>query len=74
MVSINDKFNYLESDIKYPQFDDYSVLNNLIIITVENYYNSFKMYAESDWNELYKMRSKTDDNLKLLPFEYKVSF
>ena len=71
---ISEKSKFLVTDIKYPQFDDYAFLNNIIKNSVENYYNSFKMYAESDWEELYKIRIQADSKAELPPFEYKVSF
>ena len=46
---ISDNFDYLKSSISFPQFDDYPVLNKTIKNSVENYYDSFKRYAESDW-------------------------
>ena len=71
---ISEKSKFLVTDIKYPQFDDYAFLNNIIKNSVENYYSSFKMYAESDWEELYKIRIQADSKAELPPFEYKVSF
>ena len=69
---ISDNFDYLKSSISFPQFDDIPVLNKTIKNSVENYYDSFKRYAESDWKELAEIRAK--DNAKLPPFDYNVSF
>lgn len=72
VVKLSEKSNYLNSLIKYPKFEDYSLLNKVVQNSVENYFNSFNKYAKSDWEELNKVRSV--DNIATPPFDYNVSF
>lgn len=72
VVQLSEKSNYLNSLIKYPKFEDYSLLNKVVQNSVENYFNSFNKYAKSDWEELNKVRSV--DNIATPPFDYNVSF
>lgn len=72
VVQLSEKSEYLNSLIKYPKFEDYSLLNKVVKNSVENYFNSFNRYAKSDWEELNKVRAI--DNIVTPPFDYNVSF
>ena len=72
VVQLLEKSEYLNSLIKYPKFEDYSLLNKVVKNSVENYFNSFNRYAKSDWEELNKVRAI--DNIATPPFDYNVSF
>ena len=72
VVQLSEKSEYLNSLIKYPKFEDYSLLNKVVKNSVENYFNSFNRYAKSDWEELNKVR--VIDNIATPPFDYNVSF
>lgn len=72
VVQLSEKSEYLNSLIKYPKFEDYSLLNKVVKNSVENYFNSFNKYAKSDWEELNKVRAI--DNIVTPPFDYNVSF
>lgn len=72
VVQLSEKSEYLNSLIKYPKFEDYSLLNKVVKNSVENYFNSFNKYAKSDWEELNKVRAI--DNIATPPFDYNVSF
>lgn len=72
VVQLSEKSEYLNSLIKYPKFEDYSLLNKVVKNSVENYFNSFNRYAKSDWEELNKVRAI--DNIATPPFDYNVSF
>ena len=72
VIQLSEKSEYLNSLIKYPKFEDYSLLNKVVKNSVENYFNSFNRYAESDWEELNKVRAI--DNIATPPFDYNVSF
>ena len=72
VIQLSEKSEYLNSLIKYPKFEDYSLLNKVVKNSVENYFNSFNKYAKSDWEELNKVRAI--DNIATPPFDYNVSF
>lgn len=72
VIQLAEKSEYLNSLIKYPKFEDYSLLNKVVKNSVENYFNSFNRYAKSDWEELNKVRAI--DNIATPPFDYNVSF
>lgn len=72
VIQLSEKSEYLNSLIKYPKFEDYSLLNKVVKNSVENYFNSFNKYAKSDWEELNKVRAI--DNIVTPPFDYNVSF
>lgn len=72
VIQLSEKSEYLNSLIKYPKFEDYSLLNKVVQNSVENYFNSFNKYAKSDWEELNKVRAI--DNIVTPPFDYNVSF
>lgn len=72
VIQLSEKSEYLNSLIKYPKFEDYSLLNKVVKNSVENYFNSFNRYAKSDWEELNKVRAI--DNIVTPPFDYNVSF
>ena len=72
VIQLSEKSEYLNSLIKYPKFEDYSLLNKVVKNSVENYFNSFNRYAKSDWEELNKVRAI--DNIATPPFDYNVSF
>lgn len=72
VIQLSEKSEYLNSLIKYPKFEDYSLLNKVVKNSVENYFNSFNRYAKSDWEELNKVRAI--GNIATPPFDYNVSF
>lgn len=72
VIQLSEKSEYLNSLIKYPKFEDYSLLNKVVKNSVENYFNSFNKFAKSDWEELNKVRAI--DNIATPPFDYNVSF
>lgn len=71
MIKIDEKLNYLLTDISYPEFQSYGELNKVIKNTVENNWKSFKNYTKTEWNELNEINSKNGSQA-LPAFEYKV--
>ena len=67
VIQLSEKSEYLNSSIKYPKFEDYSLLNKVVKNSVENYFNSFNRYAKSDWEELNKVRAIEIIDEQVLP-------
>lgn len=71
-IEVSEKFDYLETAIKYPEFSDLPELNKRIENTVLSNWKNFKTYAKEDWNEIATLNNR--GNGKLAPFEYIVNF
>ncbi len=71
-IEVDEKLDYLDSKIKYPQFENYPELNKRIENTVLNNWKSFKTYSKSEWNEIIRLNNRGSS--KLPPFEYLVNY
>lgn len=71
-ISVEEKLNYLESDIKYPQFEDIPELNKRIENTILSNWKNFKSYSKGEWNEVVALNNRGSS--KLPPFEYVVTY
>ena len=71
-VSVEENLNYLETKIKYPQFDNLPELNKRIENTILNNWKSFKSYSKKEWNDIVTLNVRGD--AKLPPFEYLVTY
>ena len=71
-VSVSEKSDYLETNIKYPEFEGLPELNKRISNSVLSNWKSFKSYSKSEWNEIAQLNNR--GNGKLSPFEYNVSY
>lgn len=69
MIEFSETFNYLETKIKYPEFQNFPVLNKHIKNTIFSNYENFKAFAKSSWSEINELNSK-DLNSTLPPFEF----
>ena len=72
IVEVSEKLDYLETDIKYPEFSDLPELNKRIANTILSNWKNFKIYSKEDWNEIATLNNR--GNGKLSPFEYIVTF
>lgn len=70
-IKIQEKLNYLETDISYPEFANYPELNKLIKNSIENNWKVYKSYTKTEWNDLNTINSKNGSET-LPSFEYKV--
>ena len=71
IVSVDEKLDYLETKIKYPQFDNIPELNKKIENTILSNWKSFKSYSKDEWNEMVSLNNR--GGAKLHPFEYLVN-
>ena len=71
-VSIDEKLDYLETKIRYPQFDDVPELNKRIERTVQSNWKTFKSYSKTEWNDIAALNNR--GTAKLPPFEYLVTY
>ena len=71
-VEISEKLEYLDTKIKYPEFETYPELNKRIANSIQNNWKSFKSYSKSEWNEIVALNNRGTS--KLPQFEYLVSF
>lgn len=73
MVHIQDKSDYLVTDISYPVFNKFPELNKRIKNMVESHWNAYKASAKSDWQEINSLNTKNGGKSRLPAFEYSVS-
>ena len=71
-VEVSEKLEYLDTKIKYPQFDNIPDLNKRIENTILSNWKSFKSYSKTEWNDIVNLNNRGSS--KLPPFEYNVSF
>lgn len=71
-ITVAENLDYLETNIKYPEFADLPDLNKRIANTVMSNWRNFKGYSKSEWNEIASLNNR--GNGKLSPFEYNVTF
>lgn len=71
-ISINEKLDYLETNIKYPQFENAPELNKRIENSILNNWKNFKSYSKKEWDDIVALNMR--GNSKLPPFEYIVTF
>ena len=71
-VEVSENLDYLETNIKYPEFTDLPDLNKRIANTVMSNWRNFKGYSKTEWNEIANLNNR--GNGKLSPFEYHVTF
>lgn len=71
-VEVSENLDYLNTNIKYPEFSDLPELNKRIANTAISNWKSFKSYSKSEWNEIATLNNR--GNGKLAPFEYIVTF
>ena len=71
-IEISEKLDYLDTEIKYPEFEKYLDLNKRIANTIQSNWKSFKSYSKSEWNEIVALNNRGKS--KLPSFEYLVSF
>ena len=71
-VEFEENLNYVETNIKYPQFDKLPDLNKRIENTVLNNWKNFKSYSRKEYNDIVALNSR--GNSKLPPFEYNVTY
>ena len=72
MISVDEKLDYLESSIKYPQFENLPELNKRIENTVISNWKNFKSYSKSEWESIVSLNKR--GNTKLPAFEYTVNY
>ena len=71
IVTVEEKLDYLDSKIKYPQFENLPELNKRIENTVMSNWKNFKSYSKSEWKDIVALNDR--GNTKLPPFEYLVT-
>ncbi len=71
-IELSEKSDYLETNIKYPEFTDLPELNKRIENTILSNWKNFKSYSKESWNEIATLNNR--GNGKLAPFDYMVTF
>ena len=71
-IEISENLDYLDTNIKYPEFEDYSELNKRIANTILSNWKSFKSYSKTEWNDIIALNTRGAS--KLPAFEYLVTF
>lgn len=71
-VEVSEQLYYLNTKIKYPQFDGISELNKRIENTILSNWKSFKSYSQTEWNDIVALNNRGSS--KLPSFEYLVTF
>lgn len=71
-VEFSEKLDYLETNIKYPEFDAYPDLNKRIANTILSNLKSFKSYSKNEWDSIVALNNRGTSKLPV--FEYIVSF
>lgn len=71
-IEVLENFDYLETKIKYPEFEGLPELNKRIENMALSNWKNFKAYSKEDWNEIAALNNR--GNGKLAPFEYVVTF
>lgn len=67
IIDFSEQFDYLETKIKYPEFQNFPVLNKYIKNTIFSNYDNFKSFAKTSWTEINDFNSK-DSKSTLPPF------
>ena len=70
--TIEEKLDYLDTKITYPQFKDQAELNKRIENSIISNWKSFKSYSKTEWNDIVALNNRGSS--KLPPFEYLVTF
>lgn len=71
-VEVSENLDYLNTSIKYPEFENLAELNKRISNTIMSNWKSFKSYSQTEWNEIVSLNNRGAG--KLPPFEYLVTF
>ena len=71
-VELSENLDYLNTSIKYPEFENLPELNKRISNTIMSNWKSFKSYSQTEWNEIVSLNNRGAG--KLPPFEYLVTF
>ena len=71
-VEVSEKLDYLETKIKYPEFDAYPELNKRVANTILSNWKSFKSYSKNEWTDIVTLNSR--GSTKLSSFEYLVNY
>ena len=70
-VSIDEKLEYLETEIKYPQFEKFPDLNKRISNLINSEWKNFKSYSKQDWYRTAELNERGKG--KLNPYSYNVT-
>ena len=71
-IEVKENLDYLDTNIKYPEFEALPELNKRIANTILSNWKSFKSYSKSEWNEILALNNR--GSAKLPPFEYMVTY
>ena len=71
-IEVKENLDYLDTNIKYPEFEALPELNKRIANTILSNWKSFKSYSKSEWNEIVALNNR--GSAKLPPFEYMVTY
>ena len=72
MVNKTEELYYLDTQIKYPAFENYPELSKRIANTVESNWKSFKSFCKEEWDSINQLNSINGSRSRLPPFEYLV--
>lgn len=70
MITKNEELYYLDTQIKYPNFEDYPDLSKRISNTVESNWKNFKSFCRDEWEAINQINSVDGSKSRLPPFEY----
>ncbi len=71
-ITVEEKSDFLITDIKYPQFENSPELNKRIENSILNNWKNFKSYSKTEWNDIAALNNRGSS--KLPSFEYNVTF
>lgn len=71
-IEISEKLDYLDTEIKYPEFEKYPELNKRISNTISSNWKSFKSYSKNEWNSIVALNNSGTSKLPV--FEYLVNY
>ena len=71
-IEVSETSDYLDTKIKYPEFEGLTDLNKRISNTVMSNWKSFKAYSQNEWNAIAALNNRGTS--KLPPFEYFVTY
>ena len=72
MIEKKESLYYLETQIKYPYFEDYEELSKRVSATVESNHKNFKSFCKEEWDSINAYNSSENSKSRLPPFEYLV--
>jgi len=71
-IEVNEKLDFLETKIKYPEFENFPELNKRISNSILSNWKSFKSYSKKEWDDIVTLNNRGTSKMPL--FEYLVTY